>query len=114
MDRSFSFSHDGHFQSTASLHDGQFSAASISVPQDLQCIASLSGSLLLNNYDKSHRILLEKGHQANPGLPGLTVTVNLNEPSMSLHLFLIVTSVTPDKLDTSRCSMLIPSSIEAT
>ena len=33
---------------------------------------------------------------------GLTVTVNLKLVRMSLHLFLIVTSVTPDRLDTSR------------
>jgi hypothetical protein len=49
-DLSFSFSQLLHFHSTASLHDGQYSVATISDPQALHSIAGLWSSPFLNNY----------------------------------------------------------------
>lgn len=101
-DLSFSFSQLLHFQRTASLQEGQYSVASISAPQALHSIARLRVCSFLNDYAMLGR-----------DCTGRAVTVSLKPVSMSLHLFLIVTSVTPDRLDTSRWSMLTPSSIDA-
>ena len=90
---SFSFSQLVHFHSTASSQDEQYSVAIISAPQALHSMLPVLWFFsFLNNY------------AAKPGLTcaGLTVTVILKLVRMSLHLFLMVTSVTPDRLDTSR------------